>query len=200
MSIIEAKRALREQSIARRSSLLADHPDRFGPTLARQDLAALELRPDSIVSAFASMADEIDVNPLLARLHGQGQPLCLPVIVARRQPLIFRRWRPGDVMDKGMWGIAQPAASQPEVAPDVMLVPLLAFDRQGWRLGYGGGYFDRTIAGLRAAKPVTTVGIALDELEVDAVPHLDYDQPLDWVLTPSGLRQLRISHELPVSR
>ena len=69
--------------------------------------------------------------------------------------------------------------------PDVLLVPLLAFDRNGWRLGYGGGFYDRTLAGLKARKPVIAVGIAYDELEVDAVPHESYDQRLDWVFTPS---------------
>jgi 5-formyltetrahydrofolate cyclo-ligase len=113
-------------------------------------------------------------------------PLALPVVVAKRQPLVFRAWTPGDAMDKGVWDIPQPKADKPVLEPDILLVPLLAFDLQGRRLGYGGGFYDRTLAGLRARKPITAVGLAYDEQQVDEVPHLDYDQRLDWVLTPSG--------------
>jgi 5-formyltetrahydrofolate cyclo-ligase len=85
-----------------------------------------------------------------------------------------------------VWDIPQPKADKPELEPEILLVPLLAFDAQGRRLGYGGGFYDRTLAGLRARKAIVAVGLAYDEQKVDAVPHLDYDQRLDWVLTPSG--------------
>jgi 5-formyltetrahydrofolate cyclo-ligase len=151
---------------------------------------ALELRGGQagkvVVSGFASMPDELNVWPLLRRLHGLDVPLALPVVVAKRQPLVFRAWTPGDAMDKGVWDIPQPTADKPVLEPDILLVPLLAFDLQGRRLGYGGGFYDRTLAGLRARKPITAVGLAYDEQQVDEVPHLDYDQRLDWVLTPSG--------------
>ena len=93
---------------------------------------------------------------------------------------------PGRCHGQGVWGIAEPKPDKPALEPDILLVPLLAFDAAGWRLGYGGGYYDRTLRGLRARKPVVAVGIAFDEQQVDAVPHLDYDERLDWVLTPSG--------------
>jgi 5-formyltetrahydrofolate cyclo-ligase len=104
----------------------------------------------------------------------------------KTKPLLFRAWAPGDAMDRAVWGIAEPKADKPELEPEVLLVPLLAFDRRGWRLGYGGGFYDRTLAALRARKAVAAVGVGFDEQRVDAVPHLDYDQRLDWVLTPSG--------------
>lgn len=94
-------------------------------------------------------------------------------------------------MDSGVWGIAEPKVASPEVEPDVVLVPLLAFDCLGWRLGYGGGYYDRTLAALRGRKNITAVGLAYEGQEVAAVPHLDYDQRLDWVLTPSGARAFK---------
>ena len=139
-----------------------------------------------VVSGFASMPDELNVWPLLRRLHGADIPLALPVVEGKGRPLVFRAWAPGDAMDKGVWGIPQPKADKPALEPDILLVPLLAFDRRGGRLGYGGGFYDRTLAGLRARKPITAVGLAYDEQQVDAVPHLDYDERLDWVLTPSG--------------
>ncbi len=99
---------------------------------------------------------------------------------------MFRAWAPGDAMGRAVWGIAEPKADKPELEPDVLLVPLLAFDRRGWRLGYGGGFYDRTLAALRARKAIAAVGVGFDEQLIDAVPHLDYDERLDWVLTPSG--------------
>ncbi len=123
---------------------------------------------------------------MLHRLAGEGHRLALPVMQGKGRPLLFRAWAPGDAMAAAQWGIAEPLPEQPEVEPDVVLVPLLAFDAHGYRLGYGGGFYDRSLAGLRARKPVIAVGIGYDELRIDAVPHLDYDQRLDWVLTPSG--------------
>jgi len=147
------------------------------------------LQPHAVVSAFAPMADELRVWPLLRRLSGDGVRLALPVMQGKGQPLIFRAWTPGDAMDSGVWGIAEPKADKPALDPDILLMPLLAFDRQGWRLGYGGGFYDRTLQGLRARKAVVAVGLGYDEQEIDAVPRLDYDQRLDWVLTPSGPRK-----------
>ena len=91
-----------------------------------------------------------------------------------------------DAMNKAVWGIAEPKADKPALEPDIVLVPLLAFDAAGRRLGYGGGYYDRTLRGLRARKPIVAVGLAYDAQRIDAVPHLDYDERLDWVLRPSG--------------
>jgi 5-formyltetrahydrofolate cyclo-ligase len=139
-----------------------------------------------VVSGFSAIRDEIDPRPLLERLHGQGFRIALPVMQGKGRPLQFRAWSPGDAMGSGEWGIGEPLPDKQEVFPDVVLVPLLAFDAEGYRLGYGGGFYDRTLERLRSRKPVTAVGIGYDELKIDAVPHLDYDERLDWVLTPSG--------------
>ena len=122
----------------------------------------------------------------MVRLRGEGHALALPCMQGKGLPLVFRAWIPGDEMAPAVWGIAEPLASRAVVLPDIVLVPLLAFDGRGQRLGYGGGFYDRTLEQLRSVKPVVTIGIAYDEQRLDAVPHLDYDQPLDWVLTPSG--------------
>jgi 5-formyltetrahydrofolate cyclo-ligase len=138
------------------------------------------------VSAFAAIGEEIDPAPLMLRLRADGFRLCLPVMQGKGRPLLFRAWEPGEPMEERMWGIREPRSSAPEVAPDIVLAPLLAFDRAGYRLGYGAGFFDRTLAAVRSRKAIIAIGLAYDEQEVDAVPHLDYDQRLDWVLTPSG--------------
>jgi 5-formyltetrahydrofolate cyclo-ligase len=154
--------------------------------VAKQGLQFLDAPRGSVVSAFAPMPDEFRVWPLLRRLHADGYRLALPVMQGKGNPLIFRAWTPGDAMDSGVWGIAEPKADKPTLDPDILLVPLLAFDTAGRRLGYGGGFYDRTLRGLRGRKPIVAVGLAFDEQRVDAVPHLDYDERLDWVLTPSG--------------
>ncbi len=182
----EEKRAARTRALARRAAAFAAHGATAGARLAEHGLAFLELAPASVVSGFSAIRDEIDPGALLARLHAEGHRLALPAMQGKGQPLVFRAWAPGDAMGNATWGIAEPLPDKPAVDPDVVLVPLLAFDARGLRLGYGGGFYDRTLARLRAVKPIVAVGIAYDELEVDAVPHLDYDQPLDWVLTPSG--------------
>jgi 5-formyltetrahydrofolate cyclo-ligase len=182
----DEKRAERTRALARRAGAFALHGKGAGLRLAEHGLGFIEPAPGSIVSGFSAIKDEIEAGPLLAGLAGQGYRLALPVMQGRGKPLLFRAWAPGDEMGVATWGIAEPLPSRPALEPDVVLVPLLAFDSHGHRLGYGGGFYDRTLAGLRARKPIVAVGIAYDELKVDAVPHLDYDQRIDWVLTPSG--------------
>ncbi|HWK38412.1 MAG TPA: 5-formyltetrahydrofolate cyclo-ligase [Hyphomicrobium sp.] len=182
----EEKREERTRALARRAAAFATHGDNARARLAEHGLAFLAPSPGAIISGFAAIRDEIDPSALLARLAGEGHTLALPVMQGKDKPLLFRAWAPGDAMGKVQWGIAEPLPDKPELQPDIVLVPLLAFDAAGYRLGYGGGFYDRSLELLRATKPVVAVGIAYDELKVDAVPHLHYDQPLDWVLTPSG--------------
>jgi 5-formyltetrahydrofolate cyclo-ligase len=186
----QEKRAERTRALARRAAAYARHGQTAGEELARHGLGfltlTLSLTPGAIVSGFSAIRDEIDPAPLLQSLGAAGYRLALPAMQGKGKPLLFRAWAPGDAMGSAQWGIAEPLADKPVLEPDVVLVPLLAFDARGYRLGYGGGFYDRTLLRLRAAKPVVAVGIAYDELKVDAVPHLDYDQRLDWVLTPSG--------------
>jgi 5-formyltetrahydrofolate cyclo-ligase len=187
--IIAEKRALRERQKARRAAALEAIGASIQDDLVRHGVALLGDRPAGVVSAYYPMAGEIWPLRLMAALKARGHSLALPVMQGKADPLVFRTWAPGDELIAGVWGIRQPAPSQPAVLPDILLVPLLAFDRAGYRLGYGGGYFDRTLRDLRGRKPILAVGLGLDELEVDAVPHLDYDERLDWILTPSGSRQ-----------
>jgi 5-formyltetrahydrofolate cyclo-ligase len=182
----EEKREERTRALARRAAAFAAHAGAAGAHLADHGLSFLQLAPGSAISGFSAIRDEIDPGALLARLHAGGHQLCLPVMEGKGKPLVFRAWAPGDAMGRVQWGIAEPLPDKPVIEPDVVLVPLLAFDSAGYRLGYGGGFYDRTLARLRAIKPVIAVGIAYDELKVDAVPHQSYDERLDWVLTPSG--------------
>jgi 5-formyltetrahydrofolate cyclo-ligase len=185
--ILEAKKTLRARIKAWRAGLGVEAMVRAADAVAGHGLDFLQLQQKrAVVSGFSSLPDEFRAWPLLRRLHGEGHALAMPVMQGKGKPLVFRAWVPGDAMDKAVWGIAEPKADKPVLEPDIVLLPLLAFDAAGWRLGYGGGYYDRTLEGLRARKPIVAVGLAYDEQRIDAVPHLDYDERLDWVLTPSG--------------
>jgi 5-formyltetrahydrofolate cyclo-ligase len=186
-TILEQKQTLRLRAKAERAKLAPAQKAQAASTVAELGLTFLPDRSAAaIVSGFAALPDEFRLWPLLRRLAADRVPLALPVLQGKGKPLLFRAWQPGDQTAPGVWGIAEPMPDKPSVEPDIVLVPLLAFDRAGWRLGYGGGFYDRTLRRLRAGKPVLAVGIAFDEQRVDAVPHLDYDERLDWVLTPSG--------------
>jgi 5-formyltetrahydrofolate cyclo-ligase len=185
--ILEAKKALRARIKAWRAGLGVEAMVRAADAVAARGLDFVQPPyTRAIISGFSSLPDEFRAWPLLRRLHGEGQALAMPVMQGKGKPLLFRAWSPGDAMDKAVWGIAEPKADKPTLEPDIVLLPLLAFDTAGWRLGYGGGYYDRTLRGLRARRPIVAVGLAYDEQRIDAVPHLDYDEQLDWVLTPSG--------------
>ena len=143
----------------------------------------MAIAPGTIVSGFFPLKTEINPIPLLRVLAGAGARLALPVVMGRGKPLLMRAFAFGDELVSGVWDIREPAPRAPEVAPDVLIVPLLAFDRRGHRLGYGAGYYDMTIAALRAAKTVTAIGIAYAVQEVAAVPTEPHDARLDLVLT-----------------
>ena len=143
-----------------------------------------------MVGGYWPIGDEIDVLPLLAALRERGLSLALPVVAAPGLPLSFRAWRPGDELAPGAHGIAAPLASVETVVPGLVIVPLLAFDAQGWRLGYGAGYYDRTLeAFIAAGQAVMAVGVAYAGQEVPAVPHDGGDVRLDALVTEAATYQ-----------
>jgi 5-formyltetrahydrofolate cyclo-ligase len=186
-AIAEAKRQLRTEMIARRKRL-ADTG--AGPALARSVASLGPFRQGAAVAGFHPMPPEIDVLPALARFAAAGHAVGLPVVVGRDRPLVFRAWTPGAPLERGVLGIPFPPATCPEMVPEVLLVPLLAFDRRGQRLGYGGGYYDRTLAGLRATGPVFAIGVGFAFQEVDAVPHAAIDRPVDAIATEAWAERI----------
>lgn len=174
-----AKRELRAKAMAVRDALHAA----IGPS-ADAALGARGLPFDGLnVSGFHPFGSEISVLPLLGVLARAGRVTCLPVVLGKGLPLAFRQWTPGEDLVKGIWGISIPAATAAAIEPDVLLVPMLAYDRRGYRLGYGGGFYDRTLVHLRAKKSVTAIGIAYHGQGVEEVPHDDLDQRLDYIMT-----------------
>lgn len=183
------KKDLRTAAMAKRAAAVAISPG-AGERLADALLAAaprmhFPAAPES-VSAFWPMRDEIDVRPLIHRLTDAGYRLGLPATQGRGKPLVFRRWRPDMDLVDGGFGTRVPPADAPEIVPSVLIVPLLAFDRRGYRLGYGGGFYDRTLAELAASRPVLAIGVAFAAQEVEEVPHEAHDVPLPWIVTEQG--------------
>jgi 5-formyltetrahydrofolate cyclo-ligase len=190
-TLAEPKADLRKRALARRQALEPSVREAFPARLADEGLR-LALRLGSrVVSAFYPIAGEPDTLGLLRELAQHGFSTALPVTVSRRQPLRFRAWRPGEPTVAGPMKIPEPLASAREVDPDLLFVPLAAFDRRGHRIGYGAGHYDRALAALRARGPVSAAGVAFAVCEVDAVPDEPHDQLLDFILTESELIDAR---------
>jgi 5-formyltetrahydrofolate cyclo-ligase len=174
------KAEARKTALARRAGC----DPALGALLAEHVLRDAPPPPGATVAGFWPMGPEIDIRPLLLALQGRGHRIALPVTPKRGNPLRFRQWQPGDVLARGPLGTSQPGAEAPDLTPDWLLVPLLAFDRAGRRLGYGGGYYDRTLASLPGA---TAIGVGYACQEVDEVPAGVDDAPLAAVATERGL-------------
>jgi len=178
-----AKAALRAEALARRAGLGDDHRRRAAAQLAKTELS---LPAGATVSGFLPIRGEIDVTALLAALAARGHPLALPAVLGRTE-MEFRRWRPGAPLEAAAFGLSHPPAAAGTVDPDVLLVPLAAFDRRGHRIGYGGGYYDRALATLDGGGRRRAIGVAFAAQEVDRVPDEPHDRRLDAVLTEAGL-------------
>lgn len=145
--------------------------------------------PGRSIAAYAPMGTEADPGEILSRAYARGHVCGLPRIVAKGEPLAFHRWQPGDVLEPGPHGTREPTLAKPQFRPDIVIVPLLAFDAAGHRLGYGGGFYDRTLASLRAdGKPLLALGLAFCAQEVDQLVTGPYDERLDGVICEKGVR------------
>jgi 5-formyltetrahydrofolate cyclo-ligase len=179
----EPKSLLRQSALARRGSLDPQTRALLTARLVAEGLACARQWRARVVSAFSPIRDEPDALALLQALGAEGFATALPVTVARSAPLTFRLWRVGDPTVAGALDIPEPTAEAPAVDPDLLFVPLAAFDRRGHRIGYGAGHYDRTLKRLRAAGPVRAVGVAYSVCEIAAVPDEAHDEPLDFILT-----------------
>jgi len=188
----EQKSALRSLAKERRKdAVLAagdNARDRF--TANMQGLGAqIGIDASSIIAGYWAMADELDVMPALTGLsETHGARCSLPVVIKNDAPLIFRQWQPDTELESGGFGTHHPVPESPRLTPDIVLVPLLAFDKSGYRLGWGGGFYDRTLAILRSEnKNVVAIGTAYAGQEMDAVVRDEYDQPVDWIVTEKSV-------------
>jgi 5-formyltetrahydrofolate cyclo-ligase len=181
-AVLARKAELRRAGQARRDALPAAARQAAVEAIAAR-VFPLAIRPGMIVSGFMPLKSEINPLPLMRKLAEAGASLALPMVAGRGKPLSMRGWQLGEPLVPGVWGIREPGPGAPEVQPDILLVPLLAFDRSGHRIGYGAGYYDLTITQLRAQKPIAAVGIAFAAQEIETVPRTAFDARLDLVLT-----------------
>jgi 5-formyltetrahydrofolate cyclo-ligase len=184
-----SKSDLRAAALAAREALSGEQRAAAAEAVAERGLP-VEIARGVIVSGYAPIRGEIDPAPLMRALASQGARLALPAVLARGKSLAFRAWSPNDRLMLGPLGILEPSPAAAEVIPDIMLVPLAAFDRLGHRIGYGAGHYDHTLAHLRKSKPIAgkpkpivAIGLAFAAQEIDAVPALQHDERLDYVLT-----------------
>ncbi len=193
------KAVLRKQAIKARAALATDDADAAGRLAAQAGIVAeiatsLSDAPDSaggapVIAAYLPIRSELSPLPLIEALAADGFATAMPVTPEPGNPLLFRAWAPGAPLADGPYFTKQPLSDAAEMIPSVILAPMLAFDSSCWRLGYGGGFYDRTLSGLRAAGcHFVALGIAYDGQLVDILPTGPYDMRLDGVLTPSGLR------------
>lgn len=188
-ALVERKRALRRELLRRRGALDASAQATASRAVAWAALAGLPWRSRPKVSLFWSLAGEIDTAPLLHSLHWLGATPLLPRMAGFGRPLAFFAWTPGMALKAGPMGVMEPVGEGAPVLPDLVLAPLLAFDRRGGRLGYGAGFYDRTFHDLAArdCRPMR-IGFAFADQEVPEVPMDGTDVPLEGVVTEAGVQ------------
>lgn len=180
--LADFKADLRREMFARREEAWRADP-LAGEALKRHLIEALAMPPGLAISGYWPLPGEIDVRPALVQYHREGHRIGLPVVIAKGAPLLFRQWDPAVDLVQGAFKVLTPPPEAPEVEPNILLVPLLAFDPDGYRLGYGGGFYDRTLAKLKAKAHTIAVGVAYAVQEVPMVPRGPFDHPLDFIVT-----------------
>jgi len=185
----DEKKRLRVQCRDTRRGIASGDAEAAARSVARRVTTEIPLAPSAVVAGYWPFPDELDPRPVMTDLHAQGHVLCLPVVVAPHSALEFRAWAPGDSLVKAVFGTRVPHSDRLTLVPDVLLVPLLAFDRAGFRLGYGGGYYDRTLAALEPTGAIS-IGIGFAIQEIKRVPRDAYDRRLNWMVTETGTYQI----------
>lgn len=187
-----SKAELRAAALAVRDALSEKQRAAAAQAIAKRGLP-VETTPGAVVAGYSPIRSELDPAPLMQALAAQGARLALPVITQRGQSLRFRLWHVGDRLLPGSLGILEPSPAAAEIVPDIVLVPLAAFDRIGHRIGYGAGHYDRTLAQLHKSRGFAAIGLAFAGQEVATVPALQHDVPLDYVLTETKVFDFRSS-------
>jgi len=191
MNLDEEKSAFRKNAIKVRALLAGAANENAAVALADNLLPLIAGRGAGIsVSGYLAIGDEIDLMPALVAFHVGGLKCCLPVVLGAGRALIFRQWQAGDSLEKGPLGTLHPEPENSEITPDVVLVPLLAYDTDGNRIGWGGGFYDRTLAALRQCGNVLAVGIAFEGQRAERLPRGPNDVALDCVVTETAVHQI----------
>ena len=191
--VLSTKVELRRSALEQRAVVPEGVRRAFAARAAVEGLALARENHSRSAGAYWPIRGEADPLPLLAALAAAELTTGLPVVEGRGRPLLFRRWRPGDALADGPLGLREPAEAAPLVEPDLLFVPLAAFDRSGHRLGYGAGYYDATLATLAARRPLA-IGLAFSSQEVAVIPAEPHDRPLAFVITERETLDCRTPH------
>lgn len=183
--IEQTKVALRDKAHDARAALSPDERKAASQAACEHFFKAFNFADGQVVAAYWPIRDEMDCQAILIKLMDARQPVCLPVVLGEGEPLELRLWQDGAPLYPSGFGTLAPEELAPKAVPDIVLMPLLGFDKQGTRLGYGGGYYDRTLAGLE--KKPRLIGLAFAVQEVDFIPRGDHDIPLDSAVTENGV-------------
>ena len=186
-TVADTKCELSELATARRDLLPPDDRVRAARKITAAFLP-VAVPKGAIVAGFSPIKTEFNPLLLMQELAKAGAQIALPKVMGRGKPLSLRAWNFGEPLVSGVWGIREPESDAPEVAPDIMIVPFAAFDRAGYRVGYGAGYYDMTLAMLRAKKKIIAIGLGFAVQEVEKIPVEAHDERLDFVLTEAGLK------------
>jgi len=183
----DLKTTMRRHALARRDLVTQREAHDAAAAMCALALALVEKLSTAsstpVVSVYWPIRSELNTRPLIETLSGRGLKVALPILVAVKRPLLFRAFEPGDQLAKGPFGLSEPSSDKAALEPDIIFAPLAAFDRKGYRLGYGGGLYDATLSALRAKHPVTAIGVAYAVQEADSIPIEDHDQKLDFIVT-----------------
>ena len=190
MPFTPSKDSIRKEALERRAEL-REMVGELSLKISRNFAASVPIPSGAVVSSYYAIGDEADPAALESELRRRGHRIVLPRVAGRNLPLDFHLWEAGVPLLRGGFGLSEPSREWPMLAPDVLIVPLLAFDLQGYRIGYGAGYYDRTIRGLRERKNIVAAGFAFSVQEFEGVPHLAHDEKLDWIVTDAGAQEVR---------
>jgi 5-formyltetrahydrofolate cyclo-ligase len=183
----DLKTTMRRHALARRDLVTQREAHDAAAAMSALALALVEKLSTAgfapVVSVYWPIRSEVNTRTLIETLCERGLKVALPILVAVKRPLLFRAFTPGDELAKGPFGLSEPSSDKAALEPDIIFAPLAAFDRKGYRLGYGGGLYDATLNALRAKHPVTAIGVAYAVQEADSIPIEDHDQKLDFIVT-----------------
>src|SRR5690554_1304148 len=186
-TIEDAKAAMRLRAHAARAGLSQSSRTEAAAMVAQHFFDNIVLQPADVVAAYWRIRDELDCQPILVRLMDSNQTVVLPAVTGPEAALDLRVWEQGASLYEAGFGTLAPSELAPRAEPDIVIMPLLGFDSEGTRLGYGSGYYDRTLAGMK--KKPRLVGLAFAAQELDHIPRDSHDVPLDAVITEVGIRQ-----------
>lgn len=187
LQLAKLKAGLREKALVQRATLSSGDRVEAAAAAAKHFLENIQIDGGISIAAYWPIRDEIDCKPLLISLMDNLHPVCLPVVMGEDVSLEFRFWEVGAPLYPAGFGTLAPAETAPVTQPDLIIIPLLGFDKRGTRLGYGQGYYDRTIAAMN--KPPTLVGYAFGVQELDDIPREAHDIPLDYLVTEAGVKR-----------